>query len=214
MINILQITDEYLICEKPPNTVSEAGAANSLADAVSSQLKDAGLSDELFAVHRLDKGVGGIILYARTQKEAARLSALIAEKAFCKEYTAVVQGKLEFDSGYMRDLLFYDRQRGKSYVVNRERNGVKKAELEYFVLSYNAEYDISLVKVVLHTGRTHQIRVQFSSRKHMLYGDRRYGGLQAKDIALRCTKLGFSDKDGRNVECNYVLEDSFPWNVF
>ncbi len=214
MIKIIELTDEYIICEKPPNFISESGAKNSLPDALSAQLKEQGLSNKVHTVHRLDRGVGGIMLYARTEQEAARLSALIAKNALHKEYTAVVHGKLDSNEGDMTDLLFYDRRRGKTFVVDRKRAGVKEAKLSYSLLAYNEEENVSLVRIVLHTGRTHQIRAQFSSRKMPLCGDRRYGGSAGEDIALRCTKLRFEDKHGKEVEYNFEPEDKYPWNCF
>ena len=111
-----------------------------------------------------------------------------------KEYIAQVHGKPDEQSGEMHDLLYFDRQRNKSFVVKKERKGVKSAHLSYEVLEYDASRDISRVRVVLHTGRTHQIRVQFASRKMPLVGDRRYGA-PAEDkcsLSLRSVRLAFS----------------------
>jgi 23S rRNA pseudouridine1911/1915/1917 synthase len=214
MINILYLTKEYLICEKPPNFISESGAQNSLPDALSKQLRQAGEASEIYTVHRLDKGVGGIMLYARDKKEAGRLSSLIAQKDFHKEYTAVISGRPDCDEGDMKDLLFYDRQRGKSYILARKRGAAKDAHLSYKVLEYNDSENLSLVRIVLHTGRTHQIRAQFSHRKMSLVGDRRYGGIKSDNIALLCTKLRFTDKNGNIAEFVYEPEDIYPFNLF
>lgn len=214
MIKIIELTDEYIICEKPPSYISEAGAKNSLPDALSRRLAEIGEQSDVYTVHRLDRGVGGIMVYARSANEAARLSALMQQNKFHKEYTAVVFGKPEENEGEMTDLLFYDRGRGKTFVVERKRAGVKEARLSYSLLAYNEQENISLVRIVLHTGRTHQIRAQFSSRQMPLCGDRRYGGSNGTDIALRCTKLRFENKDKTELGYTFELEDNAPWTLF
>ena len=130
-------------------------------------------------VHRLDRGVSGVMVYAKNKDAAAKLSGIVGDKdVFSKTYLVICHGKPVDDCGEMHDLLFKDRHLNKSYTVERKRKGVKDASLEYTLISYNAEYDLSLVKVKLHTGRTHQIRVQFASRKIPLACDKKYG---AKD---------------------------------
>ena len=133
----------------------------------------------VFPVHRLDRETGGVMVYAKTAKAAAQLSAQIKQKQMKKVYLALVHGKAP-DRGEMRDLLFYDRSKNKSFVVSKARRGVKEALLQYRTLLCEEIGDLpySLVEVRLMTGRTHQIRVQFASRKMTLAGDRRYG---AKD---------------------------------
>lgn len=147
---------------------------------------------EIYPVHRLDKETGGVMVYAKTQKAAAKLSRDISEHRFYKEYLAVVHGVPEENSGTFRDLLFHDRAKNKSFVVKRERKGVKKAELYYEVLE-TKEKDgekYTLLMVVLHTGRTHQIRVQFSHRKMPLLGDRKYGAKDGeKNLGLWAQRL-------------------------
>ena len=147
-----------------------------------------------YAVHRLDKEAGGLMVYALNSEAAARLSSAIAAGEFEKIYLAVVIGHMPEASGMLEDYLYHDKNRNKSYSVKSERKGVKYAKLEYSVLS-EREFDgicLSLVRIRLHTGRTHQIRVQFSSRKHPLYGDGRYGGkAKASRLCLWSHKLGF-----------------------
>lgn len=149
---------------------------------------------EIFPVHRLDKETGGVMVYAKTQKAAAALSRDISEHRFYKEYLALVHGVPEENSGTLCDLLFFDRAKNKSYVVKRERRGVKKAELCYEVLE-TKEKDgekYSLLRVVLHTGRTHQIRVQLAHRKMPLAGDRKYGAQDGcKSLGLWAQRLKF-----------------------
>ena len=125
-------------------------------------------------VHRLDKNVGGLMVYALTPDMTGKLSNALATEGAGKEYLAVLLGKPEEGSGTLTDLLFHDRQKNKTYVVKRKRNGVKEASLSYRVVKTEGEK--TLVAVKLHTGRTHQIRVQFSSRGLPLVGDSRYGG--------------------------------------
>ena len=129
------------------------------------------LGGTFYPVHRLDLNVGGVMVYARTKQAAAALSKAIQEGAMVKEYVAMVHGIPE-ESGDWEDLLFKDSAKNKVYVVKRMRGGVKKARLEYRRLTQG---ETSLVHIRLHTGRSHQIRVQFASRKYPLVGDHKYG---------------------------------------
>ncbi len=124
-----------------------------------------------YPVHRLDLNVGGVMVYARTKQAAAALSKAIQEGTMVKEYVAMVHGTPQ-ESGDWEDLLFKDSTKNKVFVVKRMRGGVKKARLEYRRL---AEGEMSLVHIRLHTGRSHQIRVQFASRGFPLVGDHKYG---------------------------------------
>ena len=144
------------------------------------------LGGEFFCVHRLDKNVGGVMVYARNKKSAAMFSRLIAENKMVKEYVAKVHGELE-NSGVFEDFLFKDSRKNKVFVVKRERKGVKYAKLEYDVLKQFD--DTSLVHIRLYTGRSHQIRVQFASRGFPLVGDHKYG---SRDKLT--TQLLFSSK--------------------
>ena len=129
------------------------------------------LGGEVFPIHRLDKNVGGIMVYARTKTAAASLSKAVQEGLMIKEYVALVHG-MPPEAGDWEDFLFKDSRKNKVFVVKRERKGVKKARLEFKRLS---EGETSLVHVRLHTGRSHQIRVQFASRGFPLVGDHKYG---------------------------------------
>ena len=179
------------VAVKPPNLVSER---TDLHDGFADLLAARNPNGYVGVVHRLDRGVGGVMVYARTPLAAARLSAAVQEKSFQKEYLAWVHGELTEADGSMCDLLFHDRTKNKTFVVERERRGVKKALLDYETLEKreNDEFGIhSLVKIRLHTGRTHQIRVQFSHRKHPLLGDGKYGAHDRCPIALFCCRLTF-----------------------
>ena len=172
------------------------------------------LGGDIYCVHRLDRAVGGVMVYARTAAAAAALSRQIAACQFHKEYLAVVQGRLEEDSAILHDLLFWDRTKNKSFVVKRQRGGVKDAELEYSMLE--ALPELSLLRVILHTGRTHQIRVQFSSRAMPLVGDAKYGS-RYRDcaLALWSHSLGFRHPaTGKAMSFAAMPEAVFPWNGF
>lgn len=158
--------DKFIIvCVKDAGVLSESGGMPEL-------LKESTGAKDIFCVHRLDKDVGGVMVYAKTSRAAGKLSAAIARKDLRKEYLAVVEGQVP-EWGTMRDLLFHDVRRNKTYVVNRERKGVKEALLDYRTLS--SADGLSLVYITLFTGRSHQIRVQFASRKMPLAGDGKYG---------------------------------------
>ena len=130
------------------------------------------LGGEIFPIHRLDKNVGGVMVFARTKQAAASLSKAVQEGTMVKEYVALVHGTPP-ESGDWSDLLFKDSTKNKVFVVKKDRRGVKKARLEFKRLR---EGETSLVRIRLHTGRSHQIRVQFASRGFPLVGDRKYGG--------------------------------------
>jgi 23S rRNA pseudouridine1911/1915/1917 synthase len=146
------------------------------------------LGGEVFSIHRLDKNVGGVMVYGRTKQSAAALSKAVQEGTMVKEYVALVHGTPP-EKGDWTDLLFKDSTKNKVFVVKKERRGVKKARLEFTRLT---EGDPSLVRIRLHTGRSHQIRVQFSSRGFPLVGDHKYGARdEAKEPMLFSCKLTF-----------------------
>ncbi len=174
------------VCIKPVGMDSEMQ--------VPSQLQEQ-LGGQLYPIHRLDKNVGGVMVYARTKQAAAELSKAVLQGTMMKEYVAQVHGTPPA-YGDWEDLLFKDSRKNKVFVVKKLRAGVKKARLEYRVLSSG---DTSFVHVRLHTGRSHQIRVQFSSRGYPLVGDHKYGS-RAPETApmLFSCKLTFPYK-GENV---------------
>ena len=161
-MEILYSDKEIAVCVKPVGLDSETE--------VPAQLQNA-LGGAAFTLHRLDKNVGGVMVYARTKAAAAALSRAIQEGAMVKEYVALVHGTPP-ESGDWEDLLWKDSRKNKVFVVKRMRGGVKKARLEFARLTEGAE---SLVRIRLHTGRSHQIRVQFASRGYPLVGDHKYG---------------------------------------
>ena len=150
------------VCVKPVGLDSQAEVPAALSDQV---------GGTFYCVHRLDKNVGGVMVYARTSDAAGKLSAAIQNGTMVKEYVAKVHGTPP-ESGDWEDLLWKDSQKNKVFVVKRPRGGVKKARLEFRRLEAG---ETSLVHIRLHTGRTHQIRVQFASRGYPLVGDHKYG---------------------------------------
>jgi len=161
-MEILEQNKDYVICIKPVGLDSEMQVPQALAEL---------LGGQIFPIHRLDKNVGGIMVYARSKAAAATLSKAVQEGSFRKEYVALVKGTPP-ETGDWEDLLFKDSSKNKVFVVKKLRKGVKPARLEYRCLRPG---ETSLVHVRLHTGRSHQIRVQFASRGFPLVGDHKYG---------------------------------------
>lgn len=201
--------EQIVVCEKPAGLLSEGEGEHTLPSLLRAQL-----SSEIYPVHRLDRDTTGLMVFAKTSRAAADLSRQITEGGFDKEYLALLCGTPNEPSGTLSDLLFYDRQRGKSFVVTKERKGVKRAELTYELLA-TVEHR-SLVRVHLLTGRTHQIRVQFASRKLPLVGDRRYGApADGASIALHAFHLTFRHPaSGKAMEffSSPSTEEFFPFS--
>ncbi len=206
-IKLLYEDRDIVVCIKPVGLLSEKGG---MPDILANQCS----AKEVYVVHRLDRAVGGLMVYAKNPAAAAKLSAAMSAGAFKKEYFALVHGRPDEEKGTMRDLLFKDSAKNKSYVVKRMRKGVKEAELEYTLLE--SKNGMSLVRIRLHTGRSHQIRVQFSSRGMPLVGDVKYGSVN-KDcsIALWSAALSFPHpKSGEQMSFSASPPDAFPWNKF
>ena len=190
MFEILYSDRDIAVIIKPVGIVSEDGEGS-----VCTLIRDALGTDTVHPIHRLDRDVSVVMVYALSKKAAASLSQAVAENRLEKIYLAVVHGAPEAASGVYTDLLFKDSKKNKSYVVKRERKGVRHAELSYEVLATADER--SLVRIKLHTGRSHQIRVQFSSRKMPLFGDRKYGAADGeKQIALFSHSITFPHPSG------------------
>lgn len=188
-MKILYNDEDIAVIVKPYGVSSQTSEGENVPKLLEQELKK-----QPFVVHRLDRTTGGVMVYALNSRSAARLSRQITDNKFKKEYLAVISGTLEENSGTMTDLLYYDRQKNKSYVVKKERKGVKKAVLSFEVLKAFTLNDTtySLLKISLETGRTHQIRVQFASRGFPLCGDRRYGSKENfNNISLWAHTLSF-----------------------
>ena len=215
MIEIIYEDKEIVVCLKPAGVLSQESSNGE--ESMISLLKES--RDYIAPVHRLDRAVGGIMVYAKTPKAAASLGRQIQDGTMIKEYEAVIHGAPAEEQGIMEDILFKDSAKNKSFVVRSMRKGAKKASLEYRVLgkAMMGEETVSMVHVRLHTGRTHQIRVQFASRKMPLMGDGKYGGRDhAKNIALCSTDLYFvHPTTGEKLHFSHKppMEEA-PWKAF
>lgn len=201
--------DAHLIlAAKAPGTPSQndPSGQTSMIDLLSDYC-----SIPVFCVHRLDTAVGGVMVYAKTKQAAGALSTLFQEGAVTKKYYAIVHGTAT--GGVMEDLLYHDKRINKSFVVNAPRKGVKKAVLEYERIA--GDSSLSVVDISLGTGRAHQIRVQFSSRKMPLLGDRKYGSTERCSIALWCRYLAFVHPfTGEPVAGVCAPPQTEPWTRF
>ena len=205
-LNILYQDSSLVLCIKPVGVESEGEGMP--------RLLERQLGGPIFCVHRLDKAVGGLMVYARTKQAAAVLSAAVARREMEKAYLCVVPGAPEPPQGIMKDLLYRDAAKNKSFVVRRPRRGVREAELGYTLLERGPES--SLVRVALHTGRSHQIRVQFASRAMPLLGDGKYGSRERRcTIALWSCRLAFPHPATQKpVAFTALPPASFPWDGF
>ncbi len=212
-IKILYKDNDVTVAVKPKGVLSE--------DGLNGEKGIIGLLSEseekqLFLLHRLDRNVGGVMVFANNKKSAGKLSQDIQKHSFKKEYLAVTDGIPQEKTGVLKDLLFKDSKKNRSYVVNRMRKGVKDASLEYEVLKETEGK--ALIRVLLHTGRTHQIRVQFSSRKMPLTGDIKYGSKDRTnaDIALFSYRITFNHPVSGE-EMSFAAEpdcEIYPFNLF
>lgn len=188
MIELLYQDAHLLVCCKPAGLLSEGDGPDCLPALLSAQC-----GGGVFPVHRLDRGASGLMVFARTPKAAAALSRAVQEKQLHKEYFARVSGVPCPAAGEMTDLLFKDSKKGKVFTVRRPRRGVREARLTYETLETRGEgaSAVSLVRIRLDTGRTHQIRVQFSSRGMPLLGDGKYGSRVKGPLSLFSCRLAF-----------------------
>ena len=186
-MNILYSDRDIAVIVKPIGMDSEHQVPDKIKQA---------LGGEVYPIHRLDLNVGGVMVYARTKQAAAALSKAAQEGTLVKEYRALVHGTPP-ESGLWQDFLFKDSRKNKVFVVKKERKGVKKASLEFTRLTGG---EASLVHIRLHTGRSHQIRVQFASRGFPLLGDHKYGSRdESKAPMLFSCRLSFPWKGEQKV---------------
>lgn len=224
-LNVIYEDNHLLVVEKIPNILSQADNTKdvdmlSLCKSYVKEKYDKPGNVFMGLVHRLDRPVGGVMVFAKTSKAASRLSDQIRTRSMKKTYQAVVVGKCEKTGDYV-DYLYKDTEKNMVSVVDKKKKEAKEAKLSYRLIkdaySKRDKKEYSIVEIDLHTGRPHQIRVQFSSRKHPLYGDQRYSS-EAKvgeQIALWATKLELvhpTKKEKMLFECNPPKE--YPWNLF
>ena len=212
-IKILYKDEHFLLCEKPQGVPSQPDLTG--YESVFESLKKVYPNVKL--IHRLDVPTGGIMVFGLTQKATAKLCETVQDhNVFAKEYLAVLSSAPTFPEGQLKDELFHDKQKNKSFVVESKRKGSKEAVLEFKILK-TLEDGKTLVLVRLYTGRTHQIRVQFASRGCAIMGDGKYGSREkCPNIALWSYSVSFPHPI--TSECiNAVCEppkDVYPWNMF
>lgn len=209
-MKLVYVDESVVVCVKPPRVLSTDEPGGVL------ELVRQALGDEnaqVRTVHRLDRVVSGLMVLARTSAAASELSRQIRDREFEKEYLAVIHGSPEAETGTLKDLLLRNKSERKTYVVTEPAKGVQEAILHYQVLD-RAE-DLSRVRIQLETGRTHQIRAQFSSRGLPLVGDRKYSLLEDDcEIALWSYRLAFRHpRTGKPME--FILEppQAYPWTA-
>ena len=230
----------FIVYEDTALVVVNKPAGLSSEEGIPSKLRELWAKPNAFVgvIHRLDVGVSGLMVYAKTPAAAAALSRQVtqsqeayavldgraegkaAQPSFVKQYRAVLAGGPDEAlpvEGTLRDHLFKDSRKGRVFPVKKPRNGVREAVLEYRIAAtvQTESGSFSLVDVTLHTGRTHQIRVQFASRKHPLWGDGKYGSRQKGAIALQSVHLHFvHPTTGEKMEFRLEKPNSSPWDLF
>lgn len=207
-MEILYLDSDIVVCIKPARVLS-TDEPGGLPDLIRQHLGDE--KADIRTVHRLDRVVSGVMVLARNAKAASELSRQIREDAFMKEYLAVVHGCPAEGQGTLTDLLYRDKARKMTMVASEMAKGVQEAVLDYEVLRQTEEY--SKVRILLRTGRTHQIRVQFASRGMPLVGERKYAVLEDPcEIALWSHKIGFTHpKTGNWMEFSHNPPETHPW---
>ena len=210
-MNIIYYDNNIIVCIKPAGVIStdeEGGMPQLLREALGDENAD------IRAVHRLDQVVSGLMVYAQSNAAASELSRQIRCGEFHKSYLAVVHGVPEERKGRFEDILLRAKEKRKTFVVKKPVRGAQEAVLDYRLLGSNGEH--SLVAIELITGRTHQIRAQFSSREMPLLGDRKYGaGEDDCSIALWSYSLGFTNPaTGRFMTFKVKPPKEYPWTEF
>lgn len=219
MIDVIYEDNHLLVVKKPINILSQGDNTNDLdmVNLLKKYLKEKyNKPGNVFVglIHRLDRPVGGIMVFAKTSKCASRLSEQVRNKTIKKTYKAVIHKTMDKKEDTLKDYLYKNKKTNMVSVVTKNHKEAKDAVLDYKTLASNDEF--SLVEIDLHTGRPHQIRVQFSSRNHPLYGDQRYGNSKVgEQIALWSYKLEFNHpttKERLVFTCDTPNE--YPWNLF
>ena len=208
-MELIHVDKDIVVCVKPARVLS-TDEPGGLPELVRNALGDP--KADIRTVHRLDRVVSGVMVLARNARAASELSRQIREDEFHKEYLAVIHGCPSEQSGTLRDLLGRDKARRMTYVAQEPAKGVQEAVLDYRVLSRGDT--LSRVQVLLRTGRTHQIRVQFASRGMPLVGERKYDTREDPcEIALWSRRIGFTHPGtGKRISFSKEPPEGFPWN--
>lgn len=214
MLTIFYDDEQIVVCSKPVGVASQGDAPGAMPERLRSQLG----CGAIFPVHRLDQTTGGVMVYAKTAQAASALSQQLPSGRMQKEYLAVLRGLPAQPHAELRDFLYHDRNRNKTFVV-KPRAGAREAHLSYQVLSQAADGaagTLCLVRIKLYTGRTHQIRAQFSARRLPLLGDGKYGGGDNRcTCALWSYRLSFCHpQSGAPMTVTCLPPQQFPWNAF
>ena len=221
MIKVLYEDNHLLVVEKPVNILSQGDDTNDkdmvnlLKQYVKEKYNKPG-NVYIGLVHRLDRTVGGAMVFAKTSKAASRLSEQVRNKTFKKTYRAVIHGTMDKKESILKDYLYKNKKTNMVSVVNKNHKEAKNAELSYETL--DKKNGFSLVEIDLKTGRSHQIRVQFASRKHPLFGDQRYGqdvNKVGQQISLWSYKIEI-DHPTTKEKMEFVCEPpkEYPWDLF
>lgn len=221
MIKVIYEDNHLLVVEKPVNILSQGDDTNDkdmvnlLKDYVKNKYNKPG-NVYIGLVHRLDRPVGGVMVFAKTSKAASRLSEQVRNKTFKKTYRAVIHGTMNKNKDTLKDYLYKNKKTNMVTVVNKNHKEAKDAILNYETLG--TKQGFSLVEIDLKTGRSHQIRVQFASRRHPLFGDQRYGqdvNKVGQQISLWSHKIEIvhpTTKEKLEFTCEPPNE--YPWNLF
>lgn len=221
-INIIYEDNHLLVVEKPVNMLSQEDISGDediltlLKEYIKIKYNKPG-NVYLGLVHRLDRPVGGVMVFAKTSKAAARLSQQIRDREFGKIYLAVIRGipAIREEKG-LEHYLIKDRARNIVSVVDKSTEGSQRAILDYRVIQEIG--DLTLVKIILHTGRSHQIRVQLAALGHPLYGDQKYGGhlnQPGQQIALWSSEIRITHPTLKTpMTFSSSPQEIYPWNLF
>ena len=221
MVKVIYEDNHLLVVEKPVNILSQGDDTNDkdMVNLLKQYIKEKyNKPGNVFIglVHRLDRPVGGVMVFAKTSKAASRLSDQIRNKTFKKTYRAVIHGTMDKEESILKDYLYKNKKTNMVSVVNKNHKEAKNAELSYKTL--DTKNRLSLVQIDLKTGRPHQIRVQFSSRKHPLFGDQRYGqdvNKVGQQISLWSYKIEIQHPTTKE-KMEFICEPpkEYPWNTF
>ena len=219
-LKVLYEDNHIIVVEKPPNIPSQGDKTNdeNMLDIIKRYIKEKyNKPGNVYVglVHRLDRPVGGVMVFAKTSKAASRLSEQVRNKIFKKEYLAIVDGKLENKLGTLEDYLLKNEKNNMSKVVPENTKNAKYAKLDYEVLKYDSDINLSVLKVLLHTGRHHQIRVQLANSGHSICGDQKYGTRgRGKQISLWAYSLTIVHPITKEeMKFEDVPEKIGPWSI-